>query len=89
MTWTGFSAPTIWARPGGRAWHPDPDLAGPRRQVDGGGHERRRVTASRRAHQRGSGAAIAALDRWLLAGGILVLAAGVILIAAPARRAPR
>ena len=54
--------------PGGRAWHPDPDLAGPQWPLDGGGDGRRRVTAGQRAHQRRRTAAITALDRCCPAG---------------------
>ncbi len=52
----------------GWVWHPDPDLAGPRRQLDGGRHERRRVTSGRRAHHRRRVAAVPALDRSWVAG---------------------
>ena len=54
--------------PGGRARHPDADLARPRRRLDGGCHGRRRITARRRAHHRRRVGAIAALDRCCPAG---------------------
>jgi hypothetical protein len=50
-------------RAGGRAGNPDPDLGGPQRRLDGGGHERRRLAAGEPAGQRGRHAARAAVDR--------------------------
>ena len=52
----------------GRPGHPDPHLGGPRRRLDGGRHERRRLAAGEPAGQRGRHAARAAVDRGRPAG---------------------
>ena len=55
--------PGIWAAQAAGPGRPGPDLARPQRKVDGGRHERRRVTAGCRAHRRRRVAARTGLDR--------------------------